>query len=156
MAELVRFNIHPGGQVELHYADRDLWIRAGCCRDCTLRINNHPEVVEALRTYVEPRQFTMDERLAAEAKARKLLISLLPAKAQLQFRKHGWFSFKSEFGNTYRIRSGYSGNITEMAGRVPLRQYCCHLGEASPISDHMIAQYLCLKYNEAHFQNTTF
>lgn len=93
----------------------------------------------------ERRRVQEQERAAADAKARELLLSILLPWQKEQFEKHGWFLVKSK-KHVYRIRRGWSANIDRLDadGKVT-DQLCIHPRQAIPLADLMAAQKLMLE-----------
>lgn len=94
---------------------------------------------------------------AAEERARGLLHEHLTTHQREQLDKHGWFLVEGgKSKKQYRIRAdaGYSGNITELEGSKVVASLCVHAAPNIPLSDHLLAQLLCLRHDEEHIVKT--
>lgn len=122
-------------------------IRQNCCNHCDLVLHRYPEIAQAMNEWVPQ---TKADEAAARARACNLLLSLLSPEQQNQLEQAGYFTFRGQSSKIYMIRMGYSGNVSG-----PTRSYCCYVNDYRlPTYDHMIAQYLALRYNEEHFLAT--
>ncbi len=89
-------------------------------------------------------------RLAAERRARKLLLSHLTPTQRDTVGLNGWFETRGSRGTLYRIlTTKFLGNITAPhAGR----KYClCFADRLLPLSDHILGQKLLIESDEPKF-----
>lgn len=121
-----------------------------CCETCQQRLRQFPDLEVAMRNHVPP---PAPDPKVAEKRAQTLLMSLLPDKEAKRFAKNQFFEFDSQLGYRYRIFLGYTGNVYNITAG---KRYCCYILDRVPTHDHMLAQYLCLKYNEQHFLDTAY
>jgi hypothetical protein len=93
------------------------------------------------------------EREAAVVKAKALLASLLDEKQREQLERQRFFEFVSQTGRRMRIKHGYSRNVDELKeDGSRLRTLCAHPSSYDLVDeDHMAAQLLALRYDEASF-----
>jgi hypothetical protein len=90
-----------------------------------------------------------EEREAAGAKARQLLLDMLNEVQREMYEKDAYFMVEGSRGGVYRIDDGFQGNV-----RCELRhrRYCGHLRDSRiPVYDHMLAQKLMLETDEEAF-----
>lgn len=95
-----------------------------------------------------------DNRVAAEAVARELLVAHLDAQQKRDLLEHRWFEVISNKGRRWRIRvDGYVGNVDLMPaeGNTRLASYCAHASENLPASDHHLVQKMVLETAEEDF-----
>jgi hypothetical protein len=103
-----------------------------------------------------PRSAKAVERPAADQRAERLLLSVLPPEQAERFRKDGCFEFTGSLGGKYRIRTGRTGNVERLAGDEVVAQLC-GVPERSanrdyqPVGDVLLGQYLALVTDEAGF-----
>lgn len=97
-----------------------------------------------------------EQRRAALARSRELLLQHLTPAQRKTFEENSWFIVQG--GSTrkhYRIRTtGYTGNIEELAGRLSERvtyRLCGHLRGPYALHDHHVAQKISLEYDEEAF-----
>lgn len=123
-------------------------------------VQQTPEEVAEARRQLEARQ--AEQRAAAEARAAKL--KAVNDRAERTLRDHltpeqerAWIENRhifvtSQSGRRFKIRHGVTHNIKELdaQGR-EIRELCVHLnyGANCPVADHVLAQVLGLKFNEA-------
>ena len=104
----------------------------------------------AIREAADRRQA---ERVEAVKKAKALLHALLDEQQRAQLERDRFFEFVSQTGRRMRIKHGHSRNVDELGedGR-RLRTLCAHPSRMDLVDeDHMVAQVLALKYDEASF-----
>jgi len=96
------------------------------------------------------------QRLAAKTKARQLLEALLNPEQHEEFLRKNCFTVCGQSGQQYRIRAGrIAGNIDVLNGDKVAHRLCCHLGDYGvPEEDHLVAQLLHLRHDEAAFLQT--
>jgi hypothetical protein len=99
-------------------------------------------------------------RDAAKAKAKALLISLLPEPEQERYSLHGYFEVIGSHGGHYLVRRGVAGNISWLGTDGGIGgDLCCHpntfdgVGQL-PEEDVMLGQLLALQTDEAAFVHT--
>jgi hypothetical protein len=110
-----------------------------------------PAAPAVIRRAQEPRQVE-EQRQAASARARQLLLGELDPVQRAQFLAEGYFVVIGRRGRRYRIRPAVSANIDVLrrSGRV-LERLCVHPEGAyrMPVEDVMLAQLLHLRHSEA-------
>jgi hypothetical protein len=94
-------------------------------------------------------------RLAANARARELLLEHLTPQQRETFTKHHWFIVEGgRSKQKYRINGhrGLSGNVDVVgaSNRVSHR-LCAHLNSTLPMGDQLVAQKLMLEFDEDEF-----
>jgi hypothetical protein len=94
-----------------------------------------------------------EQRKAAYAKSRELLLAHLTPAQRRTFEENQWFVVQGgKSKKTYRIRTtGYTGNIEEMRGDRATYRLCGHLSGAYALHDHHVAQKISLEYDEEAF-----
>jgi hypothetical protein len=113
-----------------------------------------PEEIAAEQVRVrEAADARQREREQAVVKAKALLHSLLDAQQRQQLERDRFFEFVSQTGRRMRMKHGYSRNIDvlgEDGKRV--QTLCAHPRDWELVpEDHMVAQLLTLRHNEAAF-----
>lgn len=93
------------------------------------------------------------EREEATARAQALLLAHLTPAQRRTFEKNNWFVVHGGKTDTkYRIRGGsYAGNIDVYQGDRVSHRLCCHCSSHIPLGDQLLAQKLCLQYDEEAF-----
>jgi hypothetical protein len=153
-AEIVSWTVDRNDRARFVLRDgRRDYINTGCnCQQCSRILRARPEILEAIQAYVPPQRV---HPLLAARQAKALLQSILPDVEAKRLDDAGYFLFKSQSGQNYRISYGVSGNVLDIDRG---KYYCCyiHSYDQLPYYDHMLAQYLALKYNEKHFLSTAY
>lgn len=92
------------------------------------------------------------EQAAANANAKKLLLSVLNEEQKRDWAAHGHFYLHVE-DRKYRIKRGRSGNVELVDPRTnePLERFCAHPAQAVPDEDTAVAQMMHLLYDERRF-----
>lgn len=92
-------------------------------------------------------------REAAEARAKELLLQLLNAEQQAQFKKDRTFRVVAGDGVTFRIKDGWAGNVEELNkdGKA-VNRFCIHPQQDIPVGDNLIAQKLLLEADPKEFR----
>jgi hypothetical protein len=94
------------------------------------------------------------ERLAADQRAKDLLLSHLTPEQRKTFENNGWFIVKGgKSGDRYKIKTnGYAGNIDKVdVNNVSQIRFCAHTRRELPLHDHHVAQMLAIQYDEEQF-----
>lgn len=91
--------------------------------------------------------------MAANGRAKELFLSLLTEKQRSFYLEYEYVDFIAQSGDKYRLLKGYSGNVIRDRNS---KSYCAYVHDRVPVYDHMIAQLLCLKYDEQHFLDTAY
>ena len=104
---------------------------------------------EVRRIEYEARQV---EQTAANANAKKLLLSILNEDQKRDWAAHGHFYLHVE-DRKYRIKRGRSGNVelVDPQTNEPLERFCAHPSQAVPDEDTAVAQMMYLLYDERRF-----
>lgn len=165
-AEIVSWTVDGNDRARFVLRDgRRDYINTGCnCQQCSRILRARPEILAAIQAYTEEPRVSPQEAYTEEPqvspqeasrRARTLLQSILPDVEAKRLDDAGYFLFKSQSGQNYRITYGVSGNILNIDKS---RYYCCYVKsyDRLPSYDHMLAQYLALKYNEKHFLRTAY
>lgn len=102
-----------------------------------------------------------EQKLAADSRARELLLAWLDDQQKLDLAAHGWFEVISNNGRRWRIRTGdLVGNVDLMPeqGDTRLASYCAHPPgrDGLPFDDHHLAQKLVLEAEEERFLNVAY
>lgn len=94
-----------------------------------------------------------EQRKAAYARSRELLLAHLTPAQRKTFEENAWFVVQGGASKkTYRIRTtGYTGNIEEMRGDRAAYRLCGHISGAYALHDHHVAQKISLEYDEVAF-----
>lgn len=91
---------------------------------------------------------TPDER------AEMLLMSVLDADQQAEFREKGQFHVTAKSGRIYRIKRGWAGNVYCLDDEGNATEYLCiHPTERIPDCDNMLSQLLMILGDEDTFRN---
>lgn len=92
------------------------------------------------------------ERVAAQKRARSLLLRLLSRDQARDYDEHQWFQLQARSGRVYRIHRGRTRNVVEIGGDGSgIRRFCIHPEEYVPDEDTMLAQKLMLENDEERF-----
>ncbi len=117
-----------------------------------------PEEQEALRVAEEARraewarqeEVRKAEEAEAKRKARIVLEEHLNDEQRKQLADNAWFEVVTAKA-TYRIRTGWSGNVDRIVDGRATDRYCIHPSESVPHEDNMLAQKLLLEADEEAF-----
>jgi hypothetical protein len=118
------------------------------------RVAETPEEIAARE---ERQRVAAEQRVAASARARQVLLENLTAKQKKEFEKHGWFIVQGQKSNKrYKIMGNvWSGNVHELRAandNTRVASYCCHTPQSMcPLEDNLLAQKLMLETAEEEF-----
>jgi hypothetical protein len=98
----------------------------------------------------ERERIRKEEEAEAKRKARVLLEEILSDEQRKQLADNAWFEVVTPKG-TYRIRTGWSGNVDRYVDGKLNDRYCIHPSEYVPNEDNMLAQKLLLEADEEAF-----
>ena len=112
---------------------------------------------EREREWEERRQREAAERVVAEGKAERLLLSTLTDRQRDEYERLKRFHVHTPDGRIYRILKGWAGNVklvpTEEAERGEiLESLCIHPTRRIPDCDNMLAQKLMIEHSEPDFR----
>lgn len=96
-----------------------------------------------------------EELAFAKGRARLLLVENLTDEQREEFERAGQFHVRSQRGRRYCLRLGRTHNVFEV-DRVGQRltEICCHVRDAVPDEDNLLAQKLALELMEDDFLRT--
>jgi hypothetical protein len=111
----------------------------------------HPPI--AAPNIMRPRERPPD-RVAAEARARSLLLETLTPEQRATFERNRWFVVEGgRSRQRYRINGGHvvaNIEVLDREDRVTHR-LCGHLRDMHPLGDHLLAQKIMLELDEERF-----
>ena len=90
-------------------------------------------------------------RIAAEARAEKLLLAHLSEPQRIQYTKERKFRLLTKSGTEYEVQKGWAGNVVLIKKGKAVERFCIHPKESVPEQDNMLAQKLLLEANEEEF-----
>lgn len=107
---------------------------------------------------VRPQEQTRDtvrahrERVAAQRRARRLLLSCLSQRQQKEYRETQAFTVVGSRGQRYLIKKGRQHNVFRIGERGQSElEFCITLDASLPDEDVMLAQKLLLEVDEEEF-----
>lgn len=92
-------------------------------------------------------------RIAAEARARELLLSVLSDQQREEYERTKAFRVKAADGKEYRLKHGWAGNVEELDefGKA-IARLCIHPSAAIPEADNLVAQKLMIETDPESFR----
>lgn len=149
--------VWAGNQNEEVWVDHAQYMTLANARVVTWRKRTAAELAAAAAQaehYRLQREQEMARRQAAQDRSRELLLSNLTSEQIRTFEKNKWFVVEGgRSKQVYRIRDKGSAvaNIEVMRGDSVSHRLCGHCSHDIPLYDQLLAQKLCLQFDEDNF-----